>query len=442
MAYPMVAIRPERGRIDLRSNALGILFLFLTVATLATRQLVTPDLMNMLTSYSSEGGPFYEKFHLATYATVALLLAILWSRPLALADRDVALFRSLVRYAAVMGGLAAYFVLIGRFSAIGFLVETYLAAVLAAILLLVQNEQARRIAATAMLSVLIASAIVAIGEVILQRRLMPFTEGEPVFRATGLSSHPLVLGAQCALAIGFVPLTRWPLWLKIVALFVLFIGCVAASARVALMASTLEILALILFLRWPNFPPRRELQAKLIVLFFTLVLGAALAVLLLSVGLLSRFSSVVDTNSMARVQIYEVFHYVSWKELLLGMNAADLLKIVNEQVGLEFIESAPVFIIMLMGLPMAIVFAIILIGYFLRILRGTELAARIGAVIFLLIDMTNNALATKTVDILLLTVLVVGLRKATQAAPASATTRQPAARATTSYRSLPAGRSG
>ena len=442
MAYPMAAVGLERGRIDLRSNALGILFLFLTVATLLTRQLVTPDLMNMLANYSSEGGAFYEKFHLATYATVGLLLVILASRPLALARGDVALFRSLVRYAAVMGGLVAYFVLIGRLSATGFLIETYLAVVLAAILLLVQNEQTRRIAATAMLCVLIASAIVAIGEVILQRRLMPFTEGEPVFRATGLSSHPLVLGAHCALAIGFVPLTRWPLWVKIVVMFVLFIGCVAASARVALMASALEILALILFLRWPNLPPRRELQAKLVVLFFTLLLGAALAVVLLSVGLLSRFSSVVDTNSMARVQIYEVFHYVTWKDFLLGMNVADLLQIVNEKVGLELIESAIVYFVLLMGLPMSIVFALIVIGYVACILKGTAAAARIGALIFLMIDMTNNALATKTVDILLLTVLVVGLRNTRQMASAPARPPRPAGRVTADYRSLPAGRPG
>lgn len=420
MAYPVPATGSGTLRIDLRENALGILFLFLTVAALAMRLLVTPDLMNMVTSYTSEGGPFYEKFHLATYALGAVLLAMLLVRPPSLVGEDIGLFRSLVRYGAVMGGLVVYFGLIGRFSAIGFLVETYLVAVLAAILLLLQNEQTRRIAAAVLLCILIASAAVAIVEVILQRRLMPFTEGEPVFRATGLSSHPLALGAQCAVAIGFVPLTRWRLWVKVLAMFVLFIGCVAASARVALAASVLEILLLILFVRWPNLPPKREWQAKLILLFVMLLLGAILAVALLSVGLLSRFSSVVDTNSMARVQIYEVFRYVSWKDLFLGMNAADLLQIVNEKVGLEFIESAPVFLVMLMGLPMAIFFTLVLIGCILRILRGTAAAAKITAAVFLLIDLTNNALATKTVDILLLFVLVVGLRKAGQAVRAPA----------------------
>lgn len=433
MAYPISATGSGTVRIDLRENAIGILFLFLTVAALSLRLLVTPDLMNMVTSYTSEGGPFYEKFHLATYALGAVLLAIMAIRPPTLVGEDVGLLRSLVRYAAVMGALVVYFALIGRFSAIGFLVETYLAAVLAAILLLVQNEQTRRIAASVLLCILITSAAIAIGEVILQRRLMPFTEGEPVFRATGLSSHPLALGAQCAVAIGFVPLTRWRLWIKVMAIFVLFIGCVAASARAALMASVLEILLLILFLRWPNLPPRRELQAKLIALFVTLLLGAVLTIILLSVGLLSRFSSVVDTNSMARVQIYEVFRYVSWKDLFLGMNAADLLQIVNEKVGLEFVESAPVFLIMLMGLPMAILFTLVVIACILRILRGAAAAARIGAAIFLLIDLTNNALATKTVDILLLFVLVVGLRKAGGAVRAAGKP-QPASPITATYR--------
>jgi len=427
MSYPISASPAGPASIDLRENALGILFLFMTVGAFAFRLFVTPDLMNMLMDYTSEGGPFYAKFHLGTYAMGATLAIILASRPLILTGEDVGLFRSLVRYVAVLTGLAVYLVLIGQLSAIGFVIDTYLAAVVAGALLLVQTEQVRRIAATSVLCIMIAGAIIAIGEVTVGHRLMPFTESETAFRATGLSSHPLSLGAHCAVAIGFVPLTRWRIWVKIAAIFVLFIGCVAAGARLALMLSTVEILLLLLFVRWPKLSPRHERQAKLIAFFATIFVGSVLAVLLLSVGLLSRFSSVVDDNSMARVRIYEVFNHVSWNDILFGMNSADLLRIVNEKVGLPFIESAPVIIIMLQGLPAAIFFTIVVARYILRILRGAPIAAKIGAATFILVDLSNNALANKTPDIILLTILIIGLRGAIRSGPVPAKGLQRAA---------------
>jgi len=417
MSYPIAVSSSGRTEIDRRENALGLLFLSMTVVVLVLRIFVIPDLVNMLVDYTSEGGPFYAKFHPGTYAIGATIVFILTSRPLVLAVGDVDLFRSLIRYISVLAGLVVYLVLIGQLSALGLVIDAYLAAMMTGVLLLVQTEQIRRIAATSVLSIMIVSAVIAIGEAIVQHRLMPFTEGEVAFRATGLSSHPLALGAQCAAAIGFVPLTRWRLWVKLLAVFLLVIGCVAAGARFALMLSAAEVLLLLLFLRWPKLSRRHERQAKLIAFFATIFIGVILTIFLLSVGMLNRFSAVVDDSSMARVKIYEVFTYVSWKELFFGMNSADLLKIVNEKVELPFIESAPVIIIMLQGLPAAIFFTIVVVRYILRILRGMPLAAKIGAATFILADMSNNALANKTPDIILLTLLIVGLRSAVHSAP-------------------------
>lgn len=445
MACPPSIADLQPPRIDLRENALGILFLLLTVTTVALRLLVTPQLMNMMVSYTTEGGPFYQKLHFATYATTALLLTLLASRPgrpHAFTDDDLTLLRSLLRYAALISVFIVYFALSGRSSAIGFIIETYLAAVLMAIVLLLQNEQTRRIVATAVLCIVLASAFLALIEVVLQRRLSSFAEGEPVFRATGLSSHPLALGGECAIAIGFVPLTRWPLWTKVSAIFLLLLGVVAASARTALVVSVVEIVLLVLFLRWPNFSPGRERMAKLITLLAMLALGAVMVVILLSVGLLSRFTSTVDDNSLARVQIYDVFSYVAWRDIFLGMDSTDLMQVVNEKVGLPHIESAPVFFIMLMGLPMAILFTVVVVGYILRLFKGTAAAARIGASVIIVIDLSNNALGTKSIDILLLTVLIIGLGKATQTSriPMTSPTRKPLTHR--AGRSLPAARSG
>jgi hypothetical protein len=109
------------------------------------------------------------------------------------------------------------------------------------------------------------------------------------------------------------------------------------------------------------------------------------------------------------LQVYEVFQYVSWKDILAGMDAADLLQIVNEKVGIQHIESALVYFVMLMGLPMAILFILIIVSYMRCLLTGTATAAKIGVVLILLVDLTNNALATKSVDVLIISILLVGL---------------------------------
>lgn len=414
MTYSASAPQDWRAPSDARQNALAILFLLTTAGVLLFRLIMTPYLMNMIMNYTSEGGPFYAKFHLGTYAIAVTLLAALFSRPFLLADDDISFFRALVRYAALIGALLCYLIIAGRLGATGFLVDTYLAAVLVALLMVTQNEQSRRIIGTMVLLVLITSAVIAIGEALTHRRVMPFSEGEPVFRATGLSGHPLALGAHCAIAMGFVPLTRWRIWVKTATIFVLFIGCAAAGARLALMLSAVEIILLLLFVRWPKLSPRHEREAKFIALLFTLCCGVALIGMLFAGGFLSRFANfAADENSMARVRIYQIFSYVSWKAILTGMDPTDLLALVNEKLGLPFIESAPVVIIMLLGLPAAIVFMFIVIRYVLRLLRRAPAAARIAAATFILIDLSNNALATKTPDIILLTILIVGFRSAT-----------------------------
>lgn len=413
MHYSGSGPRDWHPEIMQRHNAVAILLLFLSGGAFLCRLIITPDLMNLVMDYTNDGGPFYAKFHIGTYAIAATLLLALFTRPFVLLDDDISRFRSCIRYLALLVGLVVFLVATGRLSATGFVIETYVSAMLAALLMLAQNPQSRRLIGHAILSLLITSAIVGIGEALTQSRLIPYTEGEPFFRATGLAGHPLALGAHCAIAIGFVPLTRWRIWIKTAVIAILFVGCAAAGARFALMFSSLEILLLLLFLRWPKLSRRHERQAKLIALLVTLVIGAVLLAILAAGGFLGRFGdTVVDANALARIRIYQIFQHVSWKDIFSGMDATTLLALVNEKLGLPFIESAPVVIILLMGLPAAIVFASVVIGFVLRLLRDAPRAARIAAAIFILIDLSNNALATKTSDILLLTLLVLAFHAA------------------------------
>lgn len=397
--------------IDLRGNAIGILFLLLVAGVLLFRLLMTSPLMNMVVPYTSEGGPFFAKFHLGTYLIAALLVLSLFARTISLRGDDIPLFRFLLLQIGLLCGLMMYVIAISRVGATGVIVDTYLTACLAALLLMTVSPESRRLIGTLLVLTLLASALIALGEATVQRRLMPFTESEPYFRATGLTGHPLSLGAYCVLAIGFVTLTRWPIWTRLLAVGLIFIGCVASGARTALVLSSLEILLLLFFVRWPKLSRDDERKAKRFMLLVAGVAGSVLFAGLLAGGFLDRFQgAATDGNFMARIDIYQIFGFVSWKDILLGMSPQMLLETVREKLRLPYIESAPVLLVLQAGLPAAILLTVVVVRLILRLLRGSAMPARIATAIFLIAELSNNALATKNGDVILLVVLILAFR--------------------------------
>ncbi|MEB2844604.1 hypothetical protein GAO09_03225 [Rhizobiales bacterium RZME27] len=397
--------------VDLQGNAIAILFFLLVSGVLLFRLLMTSPLMNMVVPYTSEGGAFYAKFHLGTYLIIALLSVSLFTRRISLRGDDIALFRFLILHAGLLAGLMIYVIAISRIGATGILVDTYLAACLVAILMMTLPHHGRRLLGTLFVIVLTASALLAIGEAVVQRRLMPFTESEPYFRATGLTGHPLSLGAYCVLAIGFALLTRWPIWVRLVTVALIFFGCVASGARTALVLASLEIVLLLFLVRWPKLSERDERKAKRLAFLVAAVMGGVLFAGLLAGGFLSRFQGAsTDGNFMARIDIYRIFGFVSWKDIMLGMSPQMLLETVREKLRLPYIESAPVLIVLQAGLPAAIVLTVIVIRLILRLLHGAAMPAKIATAVFLIGELSNNALATKNGDVILLFVLIMAFR--------------------------------
>lgn len=391
-----------------RQNALSLLFFLAIGIAFMVRFAISPQLVNMVMHYTSEGGSFFEKLHFGTYAIFLLLPVVLFSRPFRLAGDEIGKFRALVRFAAVMLLLVGYMILTGRTSSSGFIIDTYLAAGAAALLMLALHADLRRALGDLTLAMLILSAVIGIGEAVTRHRLLPYGFVELQFRPTGLSQHPLELGALCATAIGFVVLTRWRIWVRVAMVFVLFIGCAASGARFALLLAVAEILALLLFVPWPRLAPRDARRAKLVVLVLTGIGGAGLFGLLAASGLISRFGhSLFDENFMARVTIYRVFEFVDWKEIMAGMNADALLAVVNQRLNLPYIESAPVVIILLLGLPLALVFIVSVFWMLLRLLRQATVPAWIGTIVFVLAALSNNTLSSKTAVIAIIFVLIV-----------------------------------
>lgn len=402
-----------------RQNAVELAFLLLTVTALLLRLFVPNLLLDLFVSYTSEGGNFLVKFHLAAYAIVLVLFGSLFARPFVLQGSDIALFKSFIVCSGLIVCLTAFIVVTNGFGATGFLIDTYLIAMLAGLLLISQSREARYRIGEIILIVMILSAALGIVEMVFQQRLMPFSEGEPVFRPTGLTGHPLSLGSQTVLAIGFLTLTRWRLWIKVAIVLVLFVGLAAAGARLAMLAGAAQIVLLLYFSSWSGLSKQQEKKIKFFAILFVLILGSVLIVGLFAAGFLSRFGgSLFDENFMARVRIYQVFSLVTWRDIFSGMDANVLLALVREKLDLPFIESAPVYIILTLGLPAALGFTYIIVKYFRALLMEVPVQAKIAGLTYIIVNLSNNGLATKTPDIIFLTVLVVAFRHAGSSIPA------------------------
>ncbi|GLS38604.1 hypothetical protein GCM10010869_41990 [Mesorhizobium tianshanense] len=413
MSYPAAASERLLSSQARRQNALSLLFFLCAALAFLLRFTVSPQMMNMVVDYTAQGGLFYEKLHFGTYAIFLLLPLFLFSRPFLLQGDEIGIFKALLLYSALMFALVPYLFITGRAGSSGFIIDTYLVAGAAGLLMLALNADARRALGDVVLGMVILSAVIGTIEAVTQHRFLPYGLRELQFRPIGLSAHPLALGALCATAIGFVPLTRWRIWVRVVSILVLLVGCAASGARAALMLAACETLILLMFVPWPRLTPRHQRQAKAVVLLFALTGGAALVAILFSGGLLNRFGNTIfDENFMARVTIYQVFGLVSWKDILFGMNVDDLLAIVNEKLHLPYIESAPVVIIMLFGLPIAVLFTVLIFWFVFRLLRAAPLPAWVGTMTFLLAALSNNALSSKSPEITIIVVLLLAYRNA------------------------------
>lgn len=396
MSYSALGPDPSAPAGSRRQNALMLLLVLGMAFALTVRIVISPMLMDSVVSYSAEGGAFYEKLHFGTYLMVLMLALTLFSQPFRLQGEEIGRFKALLWFCLAMVAMVAVLFVMGRPGASVFLIDTYLCAGAAGLIMLALGPDARRVLAEYVLVLLILSAVIGIGEALTHTRLLPYSLVELTFRPLGLSEHPLALGALCATAIGFVTLTRWRIWVRVAAVFILFIGCAASGARFALLLAVAEILVLLVFLPWPRLSRRQARRAKAIVLLMTLAGGTIMVGLLAGTGLLSRFSETLfDENFYARLTVYQVFSMVGWKELLFGMPPADLLALVNNELDLPFIESAQVVIGLTFGIPLALVFAWLFGWIMLRLLRGAPLAAWIGTATFLLAALSNNTLSGK-----------------------------------------------
>jgi hypothetical protein len=379
----------------------------LTIAAFTLRFFIPPEVMNLVVNYTSDGGSFLEKLHVGSYLIFLLVPVVLFSRPFYLEGDDIGRFKDLLRFTLLVTLLIVFLMGTGRANAAGLFMDSYVVAGACGLIMLASSRDARVLIGDAVLVMNLVSATIGIFEFLARQRLIYYHFEEEFFRPTALADHPLTFGMTCGASIAFVAMTRWKLWVKLAAIFLLVIATTASGARFALLLTLLEILALVLLVPWTGFTRRNERRAKLAVLLMILAGGALLFAVLGAAGALSRFNDgIVDENFFARTDIYTIFGLVPWQSIVFGADMLDILKIVNTEIGLPYIESSPVYLTFLIGAPLAACVFALLFWLFWRLLRHVAIEAWIGIAVFMGAALSNNMLSTKTPVIAMFVVLI------------------------------------
>ena len=387
--------------------AAPVLFVLVVVALLVRLALPAP-LINLYIPYTLETGAFYEKLHIGTYLLLSLAPLGLAIKPLRLRADELPIVRALLRFSLAIIGIAALLLAIGRGGPAVIFVDTYLSAALAGLLLFMLPPPARRLVGYVVLALFVASALVGILETATRQRFMPYDMAELGFRPTGFAGHPLMLGLLSCAAIGFAFTLPMPWQVRFAAVAVLLIGTLAAEARIATLMSAASLILLALTAKWHGLTRRQSRRAKVILVVVLVLLAVPLVFVLQAAGLMSRLAEgLYDESSQARIIIYQIFDFVSLRDVLLGADIAWIERLAFDELKLEIIESSPVVFIFMLGLPGAVVFTVLLARFFIKLCQAAPPGAVVGTIVFIITALSNNTLSTKTASVTAIVVLLV-----------------------------------
>lgn len=390
----------------------GTLLHIAVLFAILVRIAVPPTLLNLFISYSTEAGAIYEKIHPGSYMILLLLPIALLLRPIRVFVEELPALRALVAFTAGATLTAILLVVLGRAGSAGYFIDTYVVSGAGGLLLYTLPATGRLNIAGAVIGLLALSTLLAIFEAVTHSRVLPYDLAELEFRPTGLSGHPLMLGLLSCSAIGFTWAMPWSARLRVMVIALFLVGTVAAEARFATIMASLTALLIMLLSRWSGFTARQQRRGKLVMLAFVAVAAIPGLFLLQTLGFLSRLNSgLVDESTMARIDIYTIFNYVGLRDIVFGADMAWITRIVNEEIGIEIIESTPVVLIFQLGLPGALAFSALTIFLFWRLCRAVGLPERLSTLAFFATALSNITLSTKTASVLAIVVLLVALQK-------------------------------
>lgn len=401
-------IAPMSGQAVVRPgvNATLVLLYGLFVVFVLLRIGLNALILNQFMDYTTLEGSTIDKIHPAFYGIGLVAAGVGLTQRIELSAQDLGILRAIMVFVVGIVGLLAMIAASGQSASAGYVLDTYIVACLAMFAMMAMPNPWRVWIGELIILFLVLSAAVGIGEFILKVRLLPYPGGEETFRPTGLSDHPLALGQWCAVGICFAGTVRRQS-LRFLSVAILLIGALASGARIATISACASCIIFLIFEPMAARTRLDALQRKLMVAIAGIVGLIGTIGAMVAMGALSRLEGgLVDQSSQARVDVYRVFEFMSWRELLFGTDLTRIQRLARDIFNLPFIESSPVVFTVQFGLFGAILFALLLGNLYRALLRGRSTIVVLGTLMYFGLALTNNQLSVKSADMLMLGLLI------------------------------------
>ncbi len=373
-------------------------------------------------SYGEAGGTPIEKIHPGTVLAALVLMATLPTQgnPLRWLAAEAARTPILVFYAIAIALLMAHTVLVVKLPFTP-LIDTFIGPLIIFLLYRQMPEERGRRLAYLLHAIMLANALIGIGEFATGLRITPLVAAGVVidddWRSTALLGHPLsnasLTGAYILiLALGAgrdLPPSARPLALMLCAAAMVVFGGRAATVLLLGILAMLAAQRLARVVTGARFDPQSILAALIAIPIAAIALAG-----LAEAGFFDQFiERFIDDkgSSEARTELIELFRHISWHDLMLGPDARQIETLLS-LYGIDFgIESFWVAYTLTNGIIVSQFFFAGLILF----CREIQLAVRPGGgwvlVFFFLVASTSVSLSAKSPLLAVLTLMMLILMR-------------------------------
>ena len=394
---------------------------FLVLAVGAYMLLSAQMLLSLGIPYDAPFGPPVAKVHPGTYCLLlAWFLALIsHGNPLAVLACQMQQHRLLATYFSCVVSVFIWVLLRHGVSGAAFIIEAMWTPAIAAFVLYLLDPARHRQIVKIVILLLLANAVLALGEVTFHARLTPLDQvhkdlvDEPYFRASAFLGHPLHNAMITVSLLPAVVLMPWSLPRRLVVILLMFLSILAFGGRASLVAGVAFYGALAAIYGMINVVRLRYSYLQLTGGALALMFGlTALIGIVASTGLGARiFENLqMDSSASVRLSVWGAFNYLSDTDWWIGVAPAQIDHI-SLRLGLdpvyEAIENFWIYLFLQFGIVGFIPFVFGL-GCLLAVLwKAANPALRTALLVYFLVASSANTLASKTVSLMLLTLVII-----------------------------------